>query len=218
VLLQVVQRRQLGLLRVAMGMIDARWRFKHWPVRIPAEGLAVLARHPVTDVRTQVLAHRLAFWNWRRRIALHATIDIGRRTVGVVNVHLGAGVTPAERVKQVQALLAACGGAVLVGGDLNAGPSSDELAVFAAAGWEGAERRCRDPGRPPPSTNWVPGPRTAAPTQRLDDLLVGAGTTVLDAYVPTDWERWAALSDHLPVVARLAFSVSAVGSWRKWSR
>jgi endonuclease/exonuclease/phosphatase family metal-dependent hydrolase len=204
VLFQEIQRRQLGALRVALSMIDARWRFKHWPVRVPAEGLGILARHPVVEARTQVLAHRWQFWNWRRRIALHATVRVGERTVRVVDVHLGAGVDHDERTRQARAVLDHARGVAIIGGDLNAEPGSRELDAFAAAGWSDAETRHRNAGVRTPSTNWVPGPRTAAPTQRLDYVLVRDTTDVLDACVPGDWERWAVLSDHLPVVTRLA--------------
>ena len=203
VLLQEIQRRQLAALRDALAMTDARWRFKHWPVRVPAEGLGLLCRHPVTYARAQVLAHRWRPWDWRRRIALHATLELGSRSVRVTDVHLGAGVSHAERVRQVHALLAQVGGAAIVAGDLNAEPASGELAAFAAAGWADAESRHRAGATPRPSTNWTPGPRTAPPTQRLDYLLVRDTTAVLDAMVPADWARWAGLSDHLPVTARL---------------
>ena len=141
VLLQEVQRRQLGALRVALGTIDARWRFKHWPIRVPAEGLGILARHPVVDAHAQVLAHRWQFWNWRRRIALHATLRVGERTVPVVDVHLGAGVDHDERTRQAREVLAHARGAVVIGGDLNAEPASQELDAFAMAGWTDAEAR-----------------------------------------------------------------------------
>ena len=204
-LLQEIQRRQLGALRDALSMTDARWRFKHWPVRVPAEGLGILARHPVAAARTQVLAHRWEPWNWRRRVAVHATLRVGGRLWRVVDVHLGAGVDHPERARQARALLDHAPDADIVAGDLNAEPASAELGVFATAGWEDAEARRRAPGVPRPSTNWPPGARTAPPTQRLDYLLVRDATEVLDASVPDDWERWAVLSDHLPVVARLAF-------------
>jgi endonuclease/exonuclease/phosphatase family metal-dependent hydrolase len=194
VLLQEVQRRQLGALRVALGTVDARWRFKHWPVRVPAEGLGLLARHPVADARAQVLAHRWQFWNWRRRVALHATLRIDGRTVRITDAHLGAGVPHDERVRQVEALL---------DGALNAEPGSPELDAFGRAGWCDAEARVRARGAHRPSTNWASGPRTTAPTQRLDYVLVRATTEVTDAFVPDDWERWAELSDHVPVVARV---------------
>jgi endonuclease/exonuclease/phosphatase family metal-dependent hydrolase len=202
-LLQEVQRRQLGALRAALSMADGRWRFKHWPVRVPAEGLGLLARHPVTDVTVQVLAHRWQFWNWRRRIAMHATVRLGDRAVRIVDVHLGAGVAHEERIRQVRALLQRTRGVALVAGDLNAEPHSAELDEFAAAGWMDTEELARGAGTPRPSTNWAQGPRTSAPTQRLDYVLAREPTEVIGAFVPDDWARWAVLSDHLPVVAQL---------------
>jgi endonuclease/exonuclease/phosphatase family metal-dependent hydrolase len=123
--------------------------------------------------------------------------------VRVTDVHLGAGIDHDERTRQAHALLDQSRGVSVIAGDLNGEPASDELAVFAAAGWADAETRHRDEGMRRPATNWAPGPRTAAPTQRLDYLLVQETTAVLDAFVPDDWARWAVLSDHLPVVARL---------------
>jgi endonuclease/exonuclease/phosphatase family metal-dependent hydrolase len=102
----------------------------------------------------------------------------------------------------VRALLGASRAADVIGGDLNAPPDSTELAVVDLAGWHDAERR-RRPDVPAAATNWAPGPRTAPPTQRLDYLLTRAAVQVRDAEVPTDWRAWGALSDHLPVVARL---------------
>jgi endonuclease/exonuclease/phosphatase family metal-dependent hydrolase len=204
VLLQEIQRRQLGALRVALSMIDARWRFKHWPVRVPAEGLGILARYPVDHAHSQVLAHGWAFWNWRRRVALHATLNIGDRVVRIADVHLGAGVGHDERTRQARVLLDHTRGVDIVAGDLNAAPGSDEVDAFGVAGWTDAEFRSRNGDPRTPATNWGPGPRTAAPTQRLDYLLVRDTTEVLGAYVPDDWERWAVLSDHMPVVAWLA--------------
>jgi endonuclease/exonuclease/phosphatase family metal-dependent hydrolase len=204
VLLQEIQRAQLRSLATALGM-QGRWRFKHWGVKVPAEGLGVLTRGRIVGLRLQVLAHRWAFWNWRRRVAIHVTIERAGVRTQMVDVHLGAGVTAEERVRQAEALLATAPPAVLIAGDLNAEPESRELATFATAGWRDAERR-RHPDVRRPSTNWAPGGRTAPPTQRLDYLLVRDGTQVEDAFVPDDWERWAALSDHVPVVARLRFA------------
>lgn len=202
VLLQEIQRHQLRVVGAATGW-SAVWRFKHWGVRIPPEGLGLLVRGSVDGVRRQILAHPYGWWNWRRRIAVHATVTVDGRSVGVVDTHLGAGVPAAERVRQIGALLDASGRACLIAGDLNAEPESAELRAFRDAGWWDAERRLR-PDLPRPSTNWAAGPRVAPPTQRLDYVLVRDDTPVVDAFVPDDWEWWAVLSDHVPVVARLA--------------
>jgi endonuclease/exonuclease/phosphatase family metal-dependent hydrolase len=202
-LLQEVQRHQLVALAGAMAMPHARWWFKHWPVRIPAEGLGVAARFPLDRVETQTLARRWQPWSWRRRVAVHATVMARSGRVPVVDVHLGAGVTVEERIRQARSLLDRTQADAVVGGDLNAGPGSRELAILTATGRSDAEARCRAPGTPAPATNWGPGPRTAPPTQRLDYVLVPDGVTVTDAFVPDDWACWAQLSDHVPVVARV---------------
>ncbi len=202
VFLQEVQRRQVGALRRAMHATDARWRFKHWSLKVPAEGLGILSMIPLRDVTSHVLAHRWAVLNWRRRIAMSAGVTVDVRVVRCVNVHLGAGVPIPERVRQGQSVLDLAGTAKVIAGDLNAGPESAELHEFASHGWCDAEARAHPNGRRP-ATNWRAGPRVEAPTQRLDYLLIRDAVGVTDAFVPTDWERWAPLSDHLPVVARL---------------
>ncbi|MGZ4677469.1 MAG: endonuclease/exonuclease/phosphatase family protein [Acidimicrobiia bacterium] len=201
VLLQEVQRRQLATLAAAMGC-EHRWRFKHWGLTLPAEGLGILARGPIEHVGVRALAHRFAFWTWRRRIAVVAVTTVAGRRLAVVDVHLGAGVTHDERVRQVRALIAWARDPVVIAGDLNASPRSAELDVLAAAGWRDAERRTH-PDTSPPPTNWPPGARTVPPSQRLDYVLVRDATRVEEAFVPDDWARWARLSDHVPVVARL---------------
>lgn len=215
VLLQEVQRTQLGALRAAMGMTDARWRFKHWAITVPAEGLGLLSVQPFDRVRSKVLAHAWQFWNWRRRIAIHFDLPVGE-SVGLpasrpavlrgVNVHLGAGVTHDERTRQARTLLGSAPGAHLIAGDLNAEPESSELACFAEHGFSDAERGLHG-DRPRPSTNWKPGPRTDPPTQRLDYLLIRSDLEATEAFVPVDWQAWAPLSDHLPVIARLRVHV-----------
>ena len=134
---------------------------------------------------------------------MHATVRFDERPVRVVDVHLGAGVGHDERVRQARLLLDHARGVSIIAGDLNAQPGSDELELFAQSGWTDADARIRALDAVGPSTNWPPGPRTTAPTQRLDYLLVRDTTVVLDACVPVDWVRWAVLSDHLPVMTRL---------------
>ena len=202
VLLQEIQRRQLRALGSAMAMPYARWRFKHWAVTVPAEGLGLLSRLPLDRVRTQVLAHPWQFWNWCRRVAVHFEVSTDGAVLRGANVHLGAGVSHDERARQARVLLGTTAGSELIGGDLNAEPDSVELQCCLDAGWRDAERRLHGL-IPRPSTNWKPGPRTQAPTQRLDYLLVRDRVEVIEAFVPTDWRVWAPLSDHLPVIARI---------------
>ena len=48
VLLQEVQRRQVERLSAALGWSSA-WRWKHWPMVYPAEGLALLSPHALAE-------------------------------------------------------------------------------------------------------------------------------------------------------------------------
>lgn len=202
VLLQEAQRQHVGALRLALGAHDARWRFKHWPVTERAEGLGVVSTLALHDVHVQVLALRWQAWNWRRRIAMHFAVELGDRRVRCVDVHLGAGVSSDERVRQARLLGAAAVDAEVIAGDLNAAPERAEIGVFTELGWGDAERRLHG-NITRPSTNWRAGPRTEAPMQRLDYVMVRDAVEVIDAFVPDDWQTWAALSDHLPVVTRL---------------
>lgn len=203
VALQEVQRRQLRTLREAGGFTDGTWSFKHWPVRAPAEGLGLLVRGGIIRrCSTQRLSQRECWWSWRRRIAQHAEVEVRGAVLPIVNVHLASGSRPAERLRQAERLLARRAPGAPVAGDLNDQPGSAVLARFAAAGLHDVWRRAH-PGAPDPPTNWRAGPRTAPPVDRLDYVLVDDGVAVLDAFVPAAWQRYAPLSDHLPVVARL---------------
>ena len=195
VLLQEVRRRQARALAAELGW-QVAWRWKHWPVVIPAEGLAVLAPS-MTAARSHPLAARWRFWSSRRRIAVQARVATPDRGLDVVDVHLGAGVGDDERVRQAGLVLGL--GADVVAGDLNTSPGSTVLDGFAGAGFRDAWAEVF-PGEAGP-TNWH-GPRTRPPTQRLDYVLVGSRWHVLSAEVPDPHpavERFATLSDHLPV-------------------
>lgn len=210
VALQEVQRKQARALAQRLGW-SVEWRFKHWSLVVPPEGLALLSPRQLTQVRTVHLAHRLRFWSWRRRIAVRAAAEGPDGPVAVVGTHLGAGVGDDERARQADLTVAALGtGSEVIGGvvvgDLNTHPGSTVLAAYAAAGLRDAWEEIR-PGDPGP-TNWAPGPRDDAPTQRLDYVLVTAGLDVLGASLPSagepGFERYGALSDHLPLAVTVA--------------
>lgn len=193
VLVQEVQRRQARALATRLGW-HVEWRFKHWPVVIPAEGMALLSPEPIPDAVAVPLAHRWRFWSSDRRIAVVATVA-GLR---VVDTHLGAGVDDDERVRQAAIVAGLAVDPVgLVAGDLNAGPGSPVLDLFRDAGLRDAWDTAR-PGVPGP-TNWPPGPRDAPPSQRLDYVLVGSGVEVLDASLPDHPIAFGRLSDHVPL-------------------
>lgn len=207
VMLQEVQRRQARVLARHLGWSGVIWRLKHWPLVIPAEGLAVLTPEPVGHDVVRVLAARWAFWSSRRRIALTVDVPVDGAHLRVVNTHLGAGVGDAERSRQAATVAGLASGVTrsVIGGDLNTTPGSEVLRIFETAGHRDAWAAHRGPD--PGPTNWRPGSRDAAPTQRLDYLLVSPGLEVVDATVPqhgtAGFERFGPLSDHLPVTATM---------------
>ena len=200
--LQEVQRRQAHTLAAELGWSVA-WRWKHWPVVLPAEGLAVLRPGAITGVAAETLAQPWAFWSSDRRIALGA--DLGP-AVRVVCTHLGAGVGDAERTRQARLVARLAGPLGVVAGDLNTDPGSSVLRTFRDAGLRDAWGEVHgeaDRG----FTNWGGGRRTDPPTRRLDYVLVGRAVEVVAADVPSfgdpDFERYGELSDHLPLTVTL---------------
>lgn len=197
VLLQEVQRRQARRLAQRLGWYRV-WSVKHWPVVIPAEGLAILTPHPLAEVERRVLAMPWSFWSSRRRIAVAATIGGGG--LRVVNTHLGSGVGDAERARQARETVSmGDSGPTLVGGDLNTDPGSPVIRVFQDAGFVDAWSAVSDE---PGFTNWHAGPRDAPPVQRLDYVLVAGDLSVGGASIPDDVaavERFGPISDHLPL-------------------
>ena len=199
VCLQEVQRRQYRRLTPAVGNFGV-WSFKHWPVRGPAEGMAVIARAPIVRNRTFAISRSEPPWSWRRRIAIAVVIEIDGVFVRAVNTHLGASVTDEDRARQARRIVSIARDLHVLVGDLNVVPGSGVLAEFAPLrdAWSVLHAGLRSP-----NTNWDPGPRDHPPVQRLDYVLVDPATAVHDVLIPTDWERYAPLSDHLPVVVDL---------------
>ena len=201
VVLQEVQRRQARVLAAALGW-DLVWRLKHWPVVIPAEGLAILAPARPWAEETVVLAGGWRLWSSHRRIALAATVATPEGPVRVVDVHLGAGVEEEERARQADLVT---GLGEIVVGDLNARPGSATLGVFGAAGLSDA---WAEAGHGIGHTSWGGRSRSDPAVKRLDYVLLGGGWRALEASVPVhadaDFARWGAVSDHLPVTVTVA--------------
>lgn len=204
VALQEVQRRQATGLADRLGWWST-WRFKHWPVVVPAEGLALLAPVPMGDVRVAHLAGVARLWSHRRRIALAATLATPDGPLDVVDVHLGAGVGDPERVRQAERTAGLVGASGCVVGDLNTRPGSAVLGAFGRAGLRDAwaEACPGDHG----ATSWGRGPRDGPPRKRLDYALVTADLEVCGAAVPVfgtpGFEGFGGLSDHLPLLVEL---------------
>jgi endonuclease/exonuclease/phosphatase family metal-dependent hydrolase len=208
VALQEVQRRQASALAVALALPSRRWAFKHWPVVTRAEGLAVLSRHPMATAAFPL--RRRPFWDWRRRIGLDASVAIGERCIGVLDVHLSPH-DEADGLRRREAAIALArtgdrAPAPLIVGDLNDLPDRGAHTALVAGGWVDCWRAVHgDDESGTGATNWTSGPRLGRPpTQRLDYVLAPPGSHVLACDVvvePGRLEELAELSDHLPLVA-----------------
>ena len=71
--------------------------FKHWPVLRRREGLAILSAQDWCETRSWTLRSRLP-WDWRRRIAVAATMRVAGMPVSFANVHLSPHDADAQRV------------------------------------------------------------------------------------------------------------------------
>lgn len=213
VALQEVQRRQAAELAERLGVPHAFWAFKHWPVVTRAEGMAVLSRLPLAARR--VTLTRAPIWSWRRRIAIVATVTVaGRRTV-VVNVHLSPHQLRVIRMREVARVVVAldrarpAGGPAVLVGDFNEVPAGAVWERLTGGGYRDAWLEANpDPRGGAGATNWRDDlPREGPPQQRIDFVLAGAGVSVVAATTvdpaALGFERFPALSDHLPLHAVL---------------
>lgn len=204
VVLQEVRRSQARRLAAALDM-RSEWRFKHVSLLSWPEGAAVLTPHRFTAVRRLVLRRSLLL-TWMRRIAVVATVQRPGASQTFANVHLSPHDLAHSRRTEARRLVAHVPGAVIAG-DLNGQPGHRGPADIVAAGWTDAwaARHTADPTGG--ATNWTPGARTGRPpTQRLDYVMVPPGWRAQHAEVlaaPAEFDSFAALSDHLPVVATI---------------
>jgi endonuclease/exonuclease/phosphatase family metal-dependent hydrolase len=197
--LQEVQPRQARALGRRLRSATVHWSFKHWPIRQPAEGLAILSPHRLHDAHTVVLSRGQPPWTYRRRIAQIGAVDLRGRGLHLANCHLASDDAD-ERQAQAERLLARLEPGTVVTGDLNARPGSETLALLIGAG-------LRDSGAGAPATNWRRSDPDDEPSNRLDYILVPRGFRVIGAAVPSaadsDLTAYRRLSDHLPVRAEL---------------
>ncbi len=208
---QEVQRKQAARLGTELGMASRRWAFKHWPIRCPSEGLAVVTSHHLARTRS-VTVRRARWWNWRRRVVLLAEVRLPSDTIVVADVHLSAEHAAEQRDVEVVRLQNAlkrfdAERAAVVAGDFNDWPGSAVVIAMSAAGWRDAWAECHDdePGAQG-ATNWSPGDRTGrSPDQRIDFVFVPLGWEVVDIRIGApsgadgSYQQWAEISDHLPV-------------------
>ena len=86
------------------------------------QGLAIVSRYPLSDVRVRPLTYNQLRFKSRCRIALEATVITSSGPVRVVNVHLDTRINSGRRVAQLTPVLDALDGfdyPRIVGGDFN---------------------------------------------------------------------------------------------------
>ncbi len=197
VALQEVRRGQAAALAAALGWHHA-WARKHHPATPLlwwlAEGLALLAPTPLESVVRRSIAPGVSTWSFRHRIVLAATVARGSERLRVYDTHLASGAAPDERILQARRVAelvrAEAPDAAVVAGDLNAPGEVEVVRELRAAG-------LRDPGGGPTHP-------AASPRLRLDHVLVPEVAHVTEQQEAAGGERWAALSDHVPVLVELA--------------
>jgi endonuclease/exonuclease/phosphatase family metal-dependent hydrolase len=208
---QEIMRRQARSLAEDLAM-EHVWARKHTPVPGRSEGMAILTPHAIGSWDSAVLT-AAPQWSWRRRILLRAQIIRGTDRVGVLNVHLSphdAGELREREFARIEAELG--GGPDRPGIDLIVGDFNDDPSV-AAASFD-PSLGAHDIGADASATCWSPGDRTGRlPGYRVDGA-IGLGRFVgVRASTPsTDLDRWAKVSDHLPVTVEARRDVPAGSS------
>jgi endonuclease/exonuclease/phosphatase family metal-dependent hydrolase len=159
-------------------------------------GIALLSRWPIlrdTTVHLTVVPPQDRSGSVTEpRVALHAVIDAPGGPLHVINTHVDPSGVPTYRRQELIALMAHAARAVprdadlIVGGDLNARPATDDVTAFRLA-FHDAWTACGDGG---------PGytfPAHAA-DRRIDYILYRSGRCRSAAVIPT------LASDHLPLL------------------
>ncbi len=86
------------------------------------QGLAILSRYPLSDIKIQRLKACDLRFRCRSRFALSATVDTPWAKVRVWNAHLDTRINAAERLQQIEPVIADAArysGPRLIGGDFN---------------------------------------------------------------------------------------------------
>lgn len=177
------------------------WNLKHYPfgrLLFPlAEGAAILTPHTRVDAGVREISDPFPTTTYRRRIAQWATIarrdEDGGQVLTVVNVHLSPEQLRDDRREEARRLAAMIEQwpdvpPTLIAGDLNDHAEPEIIELLPAV-----ERE-----RPAPTNP------ADAPYQCLDHVLIPDSARHVSTEVPTGGSKWAALSDHLPVIVRFA--------------
>lgn len=89
-----------------------------------AHGLATLSRYPLLHTVSVTLPQFRIFFAARQRIALISRVHVGAYRLTLCNIHLDARVSPAQRIRHLDAVLQKLSGddLAIIGGDFNAIP------------------------------------------------------------------------------------------------
>lgn len=168
----------------------------HPAMRIEAEeyGDAILTRLPEQLVRAGALPSVAGIKGLEPRGAVWSRIEVGGRSLNVINTHLG--LVPKEQRRQARALggadwLGACEGPTILAGDFNATSITRPYAELT--------RHLADAQRVlglKPSVKTFP---SAFPAIRIDHLFISSHIRVNSIHVPRSPLARVA-SDHLPLV------------------
>jgi endonuclease/exonuclease/phosphatase family metal-dependent hydrolase len=178
-------------------------------------GTVIVSRYPILDCSNTLLPRT---GNNEQRGLTRALINVRGVPLQVYNTHLHT--TQQDRLLQTAVVAAtldaAPDGPKLLMGDLNARPTTPEIAPIAA--------RLQDswvmfpfPSPENPNGFTSPSRMTGDPTSRIDYIWVSSGIEVAKTLVPVDAQTRLA-SDHYPVVTEIALPGSAVGIGRGTSR
>jgi endonuclease/exonuclease/phosphatase family metal-dependent hydrolase len=105
------------------GLLGMSWFYA--PARIEGEGThgeAILSRLPLTAPEVKQLPFVDQPINARHRIAQRAVVELGTRSLAIVNVHLDTRLAPVDRIRQLDPAVSDAPPDALVGGDLNTLP------------------------------------------------------------------------------------------------
>jgi endonuclease/exonuclease/phosphatase family metal-dependent hydrolase len=200
--LQEIRRAQCRRLARALRW-RRTWHRKHHPysplVWWTTEGMAIITPHRLSGSTSQTLTPGLSTWTYRHRVAVQATVRQPDGTaLHVVDVHLASDADGAderaEQASRLRALVDSLSGTTVVAGDFNDHGDTSVTATVAGDShvdaWDVATSGRTGDGATNPSH---------APFQRLDHVLIPRHARRVSAAVPTGDQRWAELSDHLPL-------------------
>ncbi len=209
---QEVTRRQARALSSTLGMTHV-WVRKHTPFPGMSEGLAIITPHTIVSSASEVLTPA-ATWSWRRRVFIRAHINRGEEHLDVLNVHLSPHDAVDERRRELRRVATETAGAATSptpsGIDVVVGDFNDDVSSAATAFLENGP--AHDVGRGGPPTCWTPGKRAGRPpTHRMDGGVAIGAMVGVATFTPTeDLDRWAKISDHLPVTIDVRRDVRSV--------